>query len=126
MPDFPEGVPDDLDLMLRLDEACGFNHTVITQDGAVHGFLAHHPRPWPKTDPRSDGSIEIYGGDQLLFKVQAVAEAGAYLYGVLVGFCGGDLGEAVQRLTELGGADPYKRMVELHKLGWCPIWNESH
>ncbi len=123
MTDTSVSIPEDLEMMLCIDEACGFNHSVVGSDGTVYGWSAHTPPVWLKVPPPADGLIEICAGDQLMFKVKTMAEAKSYIYGVLVGFCGGDFERIEQCLTAMNNADPYARMTELHKLGWCPIWN---
>lgn len=116
-------IPQDLEMMLRIDEACGFNHSVVDSDGTVYGWAAHTPPVWLKVPPPADGWIEICAGDQWMFKVRTMAEAESYIYGVLMGFCGGDFERIERCLMAMKDADTYARMIELHKLGWCPIWN---
>lgn len=117
-----QALPPHLDEILLIDQACGLNHTFIEQDGTVHGFLAHWPEPWPKATPPLDGKVEVLAGDQAMFRLNTMDEARAYLYGVLMGFCGGDIDALLSRLTELKDATPLEQSRELHKMGWCPVW----
>ena len=123
MAEIAQRVPDDLDLMLRIHEACGFSTSIIDLDGTVYGWAANTSPKMSKVEPPRAGLIEVWDGEAFLFKVATMAEARAFVYGMIMAFCGGNVEGLTKQLNEWKNLDADECGIELHKLGWCPIWN---
>ena len=67
---------------------------------------------------------DVYEGEHRTMRFGTEQEVKAFLLGNLLGFTGLDVLAAKEALLELTENDPYRRSAELHKSGWCPIWND--
>ena len=135
------GIADSLDSILEALDLAGLGFSVIEPDGTAHG--------WMTTDRNtaSDGSVslwfglkrdgdrfrfevsegqvfDVYGGEHRMLRLETEQEVKAFLLGHLLGLTGRDVQEVTEAVRTLAEEDSYRRGVELHKSGWCPIWND--
>ncbi len=135
------GIADTLEQILDALNSVGLSFSVIEPDGITHGWMTTERNInsdssvslWFglkregddfKFDVSDDQVFDIYEGEHRTLRLETEQEVKAFLLGNLMGFTGRDvkgIKEAVEKLLE---DDPYQRGAELHKSGWCPIWND--
>lgn len=135
------GILDSLDQILEALDSVGLSFSVIKPDGTTHGWMTmvRNTNPdgstslWSgltqdgnqfKFDVSESQAFDVYDGEHLLLRLDTEKEVKAFLLGNLVGFTGLDVRETKAAVRKLAEDDPYRRSVELHKSGWCPIWND--
>lgn len=135
------GVPDNLDEIIELLNAVGLSFSVIEPDGTAYGWMTTERNTSPDGSATlwfglvrdgdkfrfdvSEGQVyDVYEGEHQMMRFGTEQEVKAFLLGNLLGFTGLDARAAKEALLELTEDDPYRRSAELHKSGWCPIWND--
>ena len=116
------GVPYHLDEILDALQEAVLCFSVIGPNGDVHGWLTTI-RGCTKIEVPEGHLFDIYGGDQLMLRVETLQEAKAFLLGNLMGVTGSDVQEMKATASTLTEIDPHVRAIELHK-AVCPIWND--
>ena len=135
------GIADSLDEILEALNAAGLGFSVVEPDGLAHGWMTteRHVNPDGSVSlwfglsqyegqfrfAAPDGQVfDIYGGDQRMLRLDTEQEVKAFLLAYLLCFTGLDVRETENAVRTMAEQDPYRRAAELHKLGWCPIWND--
>ena len=135
------GISESLDEILEALNSAELAFSVVEPDGFTHGWMT------TERHVNSDGSVslwfglrqdaeqfrfavpqgqvfDIYGGEHRMLRLDTEQEVKAFLLGYLRCFTGLDVRETREAARPLVEEDPYRRTAELHKLGWCPIWND--
>ncbi len=135
------GISDSLDQILQALDAAGLAFSVIEPDGIARGWMTTERNVNPdgslglwyglkregerfRFDAPEDQVFDVYEGEHRVLRLGTEQEVKAFLLGNLLGFTGLDVPETKQAVQELTETDPYRRAAELHKSGWCPIWND--
>ena len=126
MAEIGTGTPYQLDQLLDALREVALYFTVVEPNGIIHSRLPQEPLEEECTHVgvTAGGVYEVSGGDQIMHRFQTSAEANAFLAGVLMGFTGSDAHTVQSEAMTLTEVDPYQRSAELHKSGWCPIWDD--
>ena len=135
------GVLDDLNEIVELLNSIGLSFSVIEPNGTAHGWMTTERNTvsdgsatlrfglvrdgdTSRFDVAEDQVYDVYEGEHRMMRFGTEQEVKAFLLGNLLGFTGLDVRAAKEALLELTESDPYRRSAELHKSGWCPIWND--
>ena len=135
------GISDTLDDILEALNSVGLGFSVIEPDGIAHGWMTternvkadgseslwfglRREGDYFKFDVPEAQSFEVYEGEHQMLCLDTEAEVKAFLLGNLLGFTGLDVRQTREAVQGLAEVDPYRRSAELHKSGWCPIWND--
>lgn len=135
------GISDSIDQILEALGAAGLAFSVIEPDGIAHGWMTTERNVNPdgslglwnglkrdgdrfRFDASGDQVFDVYEGEHRMLRLETEQEVKAFLQGNLLGFTGLDVRETKQAVQKLTETDPHRRAAELHKSGWCPIWND--
>ncbi len=134
-------ISDTLDDILEALSLVGLSFSVIEPDGIAHGWMTTERNVnadgleslWFGLKREGDGFrfdvsdgqlFDVYQGEHRMLRLDTETEVKAFLLGNLLGFTGLDVRQTKEAVQALAEDDPYRRGVELHKSGWCPIWND--
>jgi hypothetical protein len=135
------GISDSLDEILDALAEAGFSFSVIEPDGITHGWMTTekntqkdgsvslwfgliHEGDCFRFDVSEDQVFDVYEGECRMLRLETEKEVKAFLLGHLMGFTGRSVQEVTEAVQAMAEDDPYRRCAELHKSGWCPIWND--